>query len=191
MRYEYRVTCDAHYYGAGCANLCRPRDDNFGHYKCSPTGDRVCLSGWQGDYCTKRKCFSYMCHLVYCMVLWHVGVRCLVPATSFMIHIHWGILRVSRCAEMLKLAAVSDWLRVSWMSGQHFLTISAHDMQKTQKISNVLWCIDPLLGNESVNTPKIILDKRRRRFPWGPPRGYITGSSKGAVKKRKVVPVLN
>ena len=55
MRYEYRVTCDAHYYGAGCANLCRPRDDNFGHYKCSPTGDRVCLSGWQGDYCTKRK----------------------------------------------------------------------------------------------------------------------------------------
>ncbi|PSN47094.1 hypothetical protein C0J52_19308 [Blattella germanica] len=57
MRYEYRVTCDAHYYGAGCANLCRPRDDNFGHYKCSPTGDRVCLSGWQGDYCTKREFF--------------------------------------------------------------------------------------------------------------------------------------
>lgn len=76
MRYEYRVTCDAHYYGAGCANLCRPRDDNFGHYKCSPTGDRVCLSGWQGDYCTKRKCFSYLCHLVSCMVLWY-GVVCL------------------------------------------------------------------------------------------------------------------
>ena len=63
MRYEYRVTCDAHYYGAGCANLCRPRDDNFGHYKCSPTGDRVCLSGWQGDYCTKRKYFAYVCRL--------------------------------------------------------------------------------------------------------------------------------
>ncbi|KAJ9576397.1 hypothetical protein L9F63_006753, partial [Diploptera punctata] len=56
MRYEYRVTCDAHYYGAGCANLCRPRDDSFGHYKCSPIGDRVCLSGWQGDYCTKPRC---------------------------------------------------------------------------------------------------------------------------------------
>jgi len=60
MRYEYRVTCDAHYYGVGCANLCRPRDDNFGHYKCSPTGDRVCLSGWQGDYCTKRKYSVYV-----------------------------------------------------------------------------------------------------------------------------------
>jgi hypothetical protein len=63
MKYEYRVTCDAHYYGAGCANLCRPRDDNFGHYKCSPTGERVCLSGWQGDYCTKRKYFACVCHL--------------------------------------------------------------------------------------------------------------------------------
>lgn len=55
MKYEYRVTCDAHYYGAGCATLCRPRDDNFGHYTCSEAGHRVCLSGWQGDYCTKRK----------------------------------------------------------------------------------------------------------------------------------------
>lgn len=55
MRYEFRVTCDAHYYGSGCENLCRPRDDNFGHYNCSSTGSRVCLPGWQGDYCTKRK----------------------------------------------------------------------------------------------------------------------------------------
>ncbi|XP_075226740.1 neurogenic locus protein delta [Lycorma delicatula] len=56
MRYEYRVTCEPHYYGNGCANLCRPRDDNFGHYTCSPVGARVCLDGWQGDYCTKPKC---------------------------------------------------------------------------------------------------------------------------------------
>ncbi|RZF37179.1 hypothetical protein LSTR_LSTR009704 [Laodelphax striatellus] len=56
MRYEYRVTCDSHYYGSGCANLCRPRDDSFGHYTCSPVGGRVCLDGWQGDYCTKPKC---------------------------------------------------------------------------------------------------------------------------------------
>nr|CAD7440022.1 unnamed protein product [Timema bartmani] len=53
MRYEYRVTCDAHYYGAGCASLCRPRDDSFGHYNCSLQGERKCLAGWQGDYCTK------------------------------------------------------------------------------------------------------------------------------------------
>lgn len=55
MVYEYRVTCVAHYYGKGCENLCRPRDDNFGHYSCSPTGERVCLSGWKGDYCNTRE----------------------------------------------------------------------------------------------------------------------------------------
>ncbi|KAI5726630.1 hypothetical protein M8J76_005731 [Diaphorina citri] len=56
MLYEYRVTCDPHYYGNGCATLCRPRDDSFGHYTCSHTGDRKCLPGWSGDYCTKAKC---------------------------------------------------------------------------------------------------------------------------------------
>ncbi|XP_043490270.1 neurogenic locus protein delta-like [Polistes fuscatus] len=56
MVYEYRVTCAAHYYGKGCENLCRPRDDNFGHYSCSPTGERVCLSGWKGDYCATPRC---------------------------------------------------------------------------------------------------------------------------------------
>lgn len=57
IQYDFRVTCDTHYYGKGCADLCRPRDDQFGHYTCSSTGSIVCLSGWQGDYCTKRKCF--------------------------------------------------------------------------------------------------------------------------------------
>ncbi|KOC66123.1 Neurogenic locus protein delta [Habropoda laboriosa] len=56
MVYEYRVTCVAHYYGKGCENLCRPRDDSFGHYSCSPTGERVCLSGWKGDYCATPRC---------------------------------------------------------------------------------------------------------------------------------------
>lgn len=56
MQYAFRVTCDAAYYGAGCANVCRSRDDQFGHFTCSPTGERVCLSGWQGDYCTKPRC---------------------------------------------------------------------------------------------------------------------------------------
>lgn len=62
MEYEYRVTCVAHYYGKGCENLCRPRDDNFGHYSCSPIGERVCLSGWKGDYCNTRKSSTiYIC----------------------------------------------------------------------------------------------------------------------------------
>ncbi|XP_060536934.1 neurogenic locus protein delta [Cylas formicarius] len=56
LRFEYRVTCEPHYYGKGCENLCRPRDDSFGHYSCSPTGERVCLAGWTGDYCTKPQC---------------------------------------------------------------------------------------------------------------------------------------
>jgi delta len=53
--FEYRVTCAPHYYGKGCEDLCRPRDDNFGHYSCSPSGERVCLTGWKGDYCNTRK----------------------------------------------------------------------------------------------------------------------------------------
>lgn len=60
FEYDFRVTCDAHYYGTGCANVCRPRDDQFGHYTCSSTGSIVCLSGWQGDYCTKRKSLLFI-----------------------------------------------------------------------------------------------------------------------------------
>lgn len=56
IRFEYRVTCDAHYYGKGCEDLCRPRDDNFGHYTCSPSGERICLSGWKDDYCATPIC---------------------------------------------------------------------------------------------------------------------------------------
>uniref|UniRef100_A0A2M4CIK6 Delta-like protein n=1 Tax=Anopheles darlingi TaxID=43151 RepID=A0A2M4CIK6_ANODA len=56
IRYAFRVTCDSNYYGPGCANLCRKRDDQFGHYTCSSLGERVCLSGWQGEYCTFARC---------------------------------------------------------------------------------------------------------------------------------------
>ncbi|GBP60637.1 Delta-like protein D [Eumeta japonica] len=55
LKVAYRVTCAPHYYGAGCKMLCRPRDDSFGHYTCSSAGDKICRSGWTGDYCTKRK----------------------------------------------------------------------------------------------------------------------------------------
>lgn len=61
--YGFRVTCDPHYYGSGCSNVCRPRDDPFGHYTCSTMGDRVCISGWTGDYCTVRK--YYFVFLLY------------------------------------------------------------------------------------------------------------------------------
>lgn len=55
VQYAFRVTCDEHYYGDGCTGYCKPRDDGFGHYKCSETGKRICLSGWEGDYCQKRE----------------------------------------------------------------------------------------------------------------------------------------
>jgi hypothetical protein len=43
-----------------------------------------------------------------------------------------------------------------------------------------------LLDNGAVNTPKIIWDSRSRCFPWGPPLGYITRSSKGAVSGQEL-----
>ena len=62
LEYEYRMVCSAHYYGNDCDTLCRPRDDQFGHYTCDANGDKICLDGWQkdsenaeGDYCTKGR----------------------------------------------------------------------------------------------------------------------------------------
>ena len=67
LEYEYRMMCSAHYYGKDCDTLCRPRDDQFGHYICDKEGNKMCLDGWQkdsnneeGDYCNKgrQKFFS-------------------------------------------------------------------------------------------------------------------------------------
>ena len=62
LEYEYRMLCSAHYFGKDCDTLCRPRDDQFGHYTCDANGDKICLDGWQkdseneeGDYCTKGR----------------------------------------------------------------------------------------------------------------------------------------
>ena len=64
MEYEYRMVCSEHYFGRDCDTLCRPRDDQFGHYECDDEGRKVCRPGWQKEhpektgqenYCTKRK----------------------------------------------------------------------------------------------------------------------------------------
>ena len=62
LEYEYRMVCSRHYFGGDCDTLCRPRDDQFGHYTCDSNGEKVCLNGWQkdttrpeGDYCTKGR----------------------------------------------------------------------------------------------------------------------------------------
>ncbi|XP_068249201.1 delta-like protein B [Palaemon carinicauda] len=63
LSYQYRVTCQAHYYGEGCRKWCKPRNDSFGHYNCSASGDLDCLDGWQGteNYCLTPIC-SAGCH---------------------------------------------------------------------------------------------------------------------------------
>lgn len=49
--YRIRVRCDENYYGNKCNELCNPRDDYFGHYRCDASGTRVCLDGWMGKEC--------------------------------------------------------------------------------------------------------------------------------------------
>eukprot|EP00095_Tigriopus_kingsejongensis_P001629 maker-scaffold451_size166902-snap-gene-0.19 protein:Tk01629 transcript:maker-scaffold451_size166902-snap-gene-0.19-mRNA-1 annotation:"neurogenic locus protein delta-like" len=71
LEYEYRLVCSAHYFGQDCDTLCRPRNDQFGHYTCNRLGEKNCLPGWQkdaskaeGDYCTKAVC-APGCHSVH------------------------------------------------------------------------------------------------------------------------------
>lgn len=55
LDYSYRVVCDDSYYGVGCADLCKARDDIFGHYTCNPDGTKICMDGWSGNYCDRGK----------------------------------------------------------------------------------------------------------------------------------------
>nr|KAG5699751.1 hypothetical protein BaRGS_014167 [Batillaria attramentaria] len=61
LRYSYRFVCNENYYGPSCEELCRPRDDQFGHSYCSENGTVVCLDGWEGEYCDKAICMPG-CH---------------------------------------------------------------------------------------------------------------------------------
>ncbi|KAA8586348.1 hypothetical protein FQN60_000184, partial [Etheostoma spectabile] len=56
LRYSYHVFCDEYYFGDGCAEYCRPRDDTLGHYTCDEEGNRICLEGWKGNYCSEPIC---------------------------------------------------------------------------------------------------------------------------------------
>ena len=57
LTYSYHVVCDNGYYGNGCSNICRPRDDNLGHYTCSDDGI-VCQHGWTSEYCLTALCLD-------------------------------------------------------------------------------------------------------------------------------------
>ena len=52
---RFRVDCDPYYHAEDCATFCRTRNDTFGHYGCSQAGQKVCLEGWKGENCDKRK----------------------------------------------------------------------------------------------------------------------------------------
>ena len=55
IRLAFRVRCNANYYGSDCATYCVNTDDSTGHYTCSPSGAKNCLSGWTGTECNTRK----------------------------------------------------------------------------------------------------------------------------------------
>jgi delta-like protein len=61
LNYAFRFTCDSNYYGPKCGEHCRPRDDTFGHYTCSNNGTKVCMNGWDGQYCDVALCLPG-CH---------------------------------------------------------------------------------------------------------------------------------
>ncbi|XP_072170703.1 uncharacterized protein [Diadema setosum] len=56
LDYSYRVVCAQNFYGSKCERECIPRNDSFGHYRCNNQGERVCLEGWRGDWCTQAQC---------------------------------------------------------------------------------------------------------------------------------------
>uniref|UniRef100_A0A3B4AHI0 Delta-like protein n=1 Tax=Periophthalmus magnuspinnatus TaxID=409849 RepID=A0A3B4AHI0_9GOBI len=62
--YRIRVRCDENYYGYKCNELCVPRDDYFGHYRCEPSGAQVCLDGWMGHDCKTAIC-KQGCNLLH------------------------------------------------------------------------------------------------------------------------------
>lgn len=58
IQYKYRVICDENYFGAGCEVFCRHRNDSFGHYVCDGDGTKLCLPGWEGEFCESAMCWD-------------------------------------------------------------------------------------------------------------------------------------
>lgn len=56
---RFRIDCDPYYHSEDCATFCRTRNDTFGHYSCDNQGRKVCLQGWKGENCDKRKYIGY------------------------------------------------------------------------------------------------------------------------------------
>lgn len=59
LQISSRALCDANYYGSKCEIFCQARDDQWGHFTCGPDGSKICLPGWQGNYCQEGKLTQY------------------------------------------------------------------------------------------------------------------------------------
>lgn len=53
IKYRVRVVCDEFYGRSTCQAFCKPRNDHFGHWYCSPDAEKICLDGWTGSNCDK------------------------------------------------------------------------------------------------------------------------------------------
>ena len=87
LEYQYRVVCDSYYYGAGCQDMCKPRDDMFGHYQCSENGTMICREGWSGMYCDLGGC---MTTLAWCLHVYRPHIYIYIAGQS-----------VGRCLYMM------------------------------------------------------------------------------------------
>ncbi|XP_038056560.1 delta-like protein 1 isoform X1 [Patiria miniata] len=62
LNISYRVVCNENYYGPTCSNICRPKNDSLGHWRCDQNGQKVCLDGWEGAFCTIAICAEGCAH---------------------------------------------------------------------------------------------------------------------------------
>ena len=64
---KFRFTCNSYYYGSLCTVYCKARNDGNGHYTCSSSGSKICISGWTGTNCKYGKYIVlYISIFLYC-----------------------------------------------------------------------------------------------------------------------------
>lgn len=82
LQLKYEIECHPGYFGDGCSKICRGRDDDIGHYECDTQGERVCLQGWKGAYCTERECSNHRVQLIRRWLLGQYVVMGAAPVVS-------------------------------------------------------------------------------------------------------------
>ena len=90
------MICDKNYYNSTCTVLCKPRNDQFGHYTCNSKGQKVCLEGWSGETCDKPLCPEGCVHGM-CKSPGKIfgNARCKKPQNQFKINIFFCNAQVS------------------------------------------------------------------------------------------------